>query len=250
MLDCRPSKTPMDTKLHPPETSELFEDVSFFREIAGSLQYILFTRSDLSFSVSTVCQFIHKPTHYHFELVKRILRYSKHKLTWGKTIYSASDLELSTYSDSDWAGCPNTRRSTTGFCTFLGRNCLSWMSKKQPTISSSSTEAEYRAMPVTACELTWLTYLFKDLKITLSEAPMLCCGNISALNLTVNPVQHSQSKHIQIDYHFIREKVALKLLEAAYVPSAEQVADIFTKPLSIKSFAALTSKLNLSPRSA
>jgi hypothetical protein len=148
----------------------------------------------------------------------------------------------------DWAGCPTTRRSTTGYCTFLGTNIISWCSKKQHTISRSSTEAKYRAMTNTTAELTWLTYIFKDLRISLSHPPILYCDNISALYMTINHVFHARNKHIKLDYHFVREQVALGLLVTKHVSSANQIADIFTKPVPKAALVYFRNKLCLLPR--
>ncbi|KAF2319149.1 hypothetical protein GH714_013585 [Hevea brasiliensis] len=129
-----------------------------------------------------------------------------------------------------WAGCPTTRRSTTGYCTFLGCNIISWCAKKQHTVARSSTEAEYRSMAHTAAELTWLGYLLQDLQIYPKQPPILYGDNLSALHLTVNPVLHSRSKHVALDYHYVRERVAQGVLITRYIPSAYQIADIFTSP--------------------
>ncbi|KAK2990485.1 hypothetical protein RJ640_011652 [Escallonia rubra] len=150
-------------------------------------------------------------------------------------------------TDQDWAGCPNTRRSTTGFCTFLGSNCISWSAKKQATVARSSTEAEYRALASTAAEITWLSFILRDIGVHLSRPPALFCDNISAMHLTINPVFHARTKHIEIDYHFVREKVALGSLTTRFVSSENQVADILTKPLTRSSFEALRVKLGLWP---
>ncbi|KAK1554205.1 hypothetical protein Q3G72_009233 [Acer saccharum] len=104
------------------------------------------------------------------------------------------------------AGCPTTRRSTIGFCTFLGAKCVSWSSKKQPTVSRSSSEAEYRAMASTTAEITWLTFILRDIGVTLAQPPHLFCDNISAFHMLVNPMFHAQSKHIELDYHFCTRK--------------------------------------------
>ena len=128
---------------------------------------------------------------------------------------------------------------------FLGANLISWSSKKQPTVARSSTEVEYRALASTAAEITWLQYLLKDLRIPLLATPAILCDNISATYLAHNPVLHSRSKHIAIDYHFVREKVLLGDLSVAHVPTAHQLADVFTKPLSHVKFAPAISSLSL-----
>lgn len=189
----------MIPKQDSPPNSDLFANATFYKELVGPLQYLLFALPDLAYSVNNVCQHMHNPMTHHFSLVKLILRYPKSTTTWGQHIYRESSLDLTAYSESNWAGYPDIQRSTTGFCTFLGKNCLSWMSKKQPTVACSSTEAEYKSMAQTGCEVTWLSYLLRDLGIPLSSASRILCDNLSALNLIVNPVLHSRSKHVQID---------------------------------------------------
>ena len=178
-------------------------------------------------------------------MVKHILRYVKGTISLGLRIVQHSSLDLYAFFDADWAGCPITCRSTTGFCTFLGSNCISWSAKKQPTVSRSSAEAEYRAMASTSAELTWISFILRDIGLFQSRPPVLFCDNLSALHMTINPVFHSHSKHIAIDYHFVCEKVALGTLTTQFVPSSSQVVDIFTKPLSRAVFDGLKHKLGL-----
>ncbi|EOY32707.1 Uncharacterized protein TCM_040734 [Theobroma cacao] len=149
------------------------------------------------------------------------------------------------FQDHDWAGCPLTRRSTTSYCTFLGGNCISWSSKKQSTVARSSIEAEYRALASTAAELTWISYVLRDLGLYMDKPPRVLCDNLSALHLIINPIFHARTKHIEIDYHFIREKVALGSLVTQFVPSTHQVADIFTKALPRNIFEGFRLKLGL-----
>lgn len=247
MADCKPVSTPMSTK---PISSAYgdapYSDVTYYRKIVGTLQYLSLTRPDIAFAVNVVCQFMHAPTNAHFMMVKRILRYLKGTISMGLRILKESTLHLYAFSDADWAGCPTTRRSTTGYCTFLGSNCISWSAKKQPTVSRSSAEAEYRSLASTTAELTWVSFILRDIGIYQERPQILFCDNISALHMTVNPVFHSRTKHIAIDYHFVREKVALGTLTTQFVPSAQQVADIFTKPLSRSHFDELKCKLGLS----
>lgn len=133
------------------------------------------TRADLSYSVNTVCLHIEIPTVGHFEAVKRILRYLAGTVDVGFRILSCSTLNLYAFSNADWAGCPITRRSTTGFCTFLGANLMSWRAKKQRTVCRSSAEAEYWSMASTAAELTWLCFILLDIVIYLHKPPILFC---------------------------------------------------------------------------
>ncbi|KAL5715327.1 hypothetical protein ACHQM5_017160 [Ranunculus cassubicifolius] len=248
MKGCKPSKTPMASKLRPPLNGDNpFADPQLYRSIVGGLQYLTFTRPDISYSVNYVCQFMHQPTQFHFQLVKRILRYLQGTIDYGTRLLSDCPLNLYAFSDSDWAGCPTTRRSTTGFCVYLGGNCLSWSAKKQHTVARSSTEAEYRALASTTAEVTWISFILRDIGLYIPETPTIFCDNPSALQLTVNPVFHARTKHIEIDYHFVREKVALGSLVTRYVPTGNQVADVFTKPLSHSQFCTLRTKLGLWP---
>ncbi|KDP32454.1 hypothetical protein JCGZ_13379 [Jatropha curcas] len=223
-------------------------DATLYRSIVGALQYLTLTRPDIAFAVNFVSQFMQDPTVVHMKFLHRIKRYVKGTLTHGLYFTSHSTMQLHGFADADWAGCPVTRRSTTGYCTFWGSNLISWCAKKQHTVSQSSTEAEYRAMAHTAVELTWLTYLLKDFAIPLTNPSVLFCDNLSALYLTVNPVFHARSKHIELDYHFVRERVAQGNLVTKHVPTTQQITDIFMKPIHKSALALFHSKLHLGPR--
>lgn len=119
---------------------------------------------------------------------------------------TSGSLSLTAFTDADWAGDPMDRRSTSGFVVFLGSNPISWCAKKQPTVARSSTEAEYRAMTQTATDLVWIQHLLSELKVPITSPPVLWCDNKSAMALASNPVFHARTKHIEIDYHFIREQ--------------------------------------------
>ncbi|XP_026443702.1 uncharacterized protein LOC113343796 [Papaver somniferum] len=133
------------------------------------------TRPDITYDVNQVSQYMHRPTQTHFMVVKRIIRYLKGALGHGICFWRDSSFHLTAYSDADWGGDPDTSRSTTGHCIFLGRNLVSWGSKKQPTVSTSSTEAEYRDLSSTSAELIWIGYLLRDLNIYLKQPPILYC---------------------------------------------------------------------------
>lgn len=204
-----------------------------------------FTLPDITQAVSRACQRFSNPTKANLKVVKRILRYLKGPQNWGLHYLSQTPSSLYGFSDADWAGFPDTRRSTTGYCVFFGANCISWSSKKQPTVARSSTEAEYRSMAHTTAELTWLTYLLHDIGVSLPRTPQLFCDNISALHMTVNPVFHARTKHIELDYHFVREKVVMGALVTHYTSSSDQLVDVFTKPLPKDAFVQFRSKLGV-----
>ncbi|XP_016652008.1 PREDICTED: uncharacterized mitochondrial protein AtMg00810-like [Prunus mume] len=166
-----------------------------YRSIVGALQYLTFTRPDIAFSVNQACQFMHNPMESHVVAVKRILRYLKRTLDFG-IWFKPGLLHLHAYSDADWVEDPNDRRSVSGFIVYLGSSPISWASKKQHTVSRSSTEAEYRALAIAAAELAWIRQLFCDLHVPLHVPPLIHCDNISAIALSSNPVFHSRMKHL------------------------------------------------------
>jgi len=151
---------------------------------------------------------MHQPSVSDFSLLKRILRYVKGTTEMGISIHKGPDSTLLCYSDSDWAGCKDTRRSTGGFCTFLGSNIISWSAKRHDTVSKSSTEAEYRTMSLAASEVAWLQNLLKTMGLEQKRTPLLLCDNLSAVLLSVNPSFHSRTKHFALDYHYVRERDA------------------------------------------
>ncbi|KAM0996393.1 hypothetical protein ACFX2C_006406 [Malus domestica] len=246
MLDSKACDTPClpYTRLLK-DDGDPYNNPMLYRSVVGALQYLTFTRPDIAFSVHQVCQFMQTPMNAHFTAVKRILRYLKGTMHFGIT-YSPGDLSLKAFSDADWAGDPNDRRSTTGLVVFLGNNPISWSSKKQQTVSRSSTEAEYRALSSTAAELDWIQQLLVFLHIPLVSPPTLFCDNLSAIALSFNPIQHQRTKHIEIDVHFVRERVAKRQLSVQFVSSQEQFADILTKGLSSTLFRIHCNNLMLS----
>ncbi|GKC24621.1 ribonuclease H-like domain-containing protein, partial [Tanacetum coccineum] len=231
MLTCNPCRTPVDTDSKLAAAGDPVSDPTLYRRLAGALQYLTFTRPDISYAVQQVCLFMHDPREPHFSALKRILRYVRGTLTSGLQLYSSTTSSLVAYSDADWAGCPTTRRSTSGYCVFLGNNLLSWSSKRQFTLSRSSAEAEYRGVANAVAETCWLRNLLRELHTPLSTATIVYCDNVSAVYLSSNPVQHQRTKHIEIDIHFVRNLVTTGHIRVLHVPSCYQYANIFTKGL-------------------
>lgn len=211
------------------------------------MQYATLTRPDISFAVNKVSQFLQAPTTNHWGAVKRILRYLNGTLSHGITLQPVSSFSLNAYSDADWAGSLDDRRSTSGFCVYLGPNIISWGSKKQTTVSRSSTESEFRSLAATCSEIIWLQFLLAELRIPLASPPSLWCDNQSANFLAANPMFHARTKHVEIDFHFIRERVANKSLLIRFISTKDQLADVFTKPLAAPRFLHLASKLTVAP---
>lgn len=188
---------------------------------------------------------MHDPREPHQAALKRILRYIRGTLYLGLLLRPSAPAELTVYSDADWAGCPDTRKSTSGYAVFLGDNLVSWSSKRQNTISRSSAEVEYRAVANAVAEASWLRQLLQELHTPLRRATLVYCDNISAVYMSSNPVQHQQTKYIEIDLHFVRERVALGDLRVLHVPTTSQYADIFTKGLPSSVFTEFRSSLNV-----
>ncbi|RVW15162.1 Retrovirus-related Pol polyprotein from transposon TNT 1-94 [Vitis vinifera] len=202
MLDCKPVDTPMDPNVKlVPGQGEPLGDPGRYRRLVGKLNYLTITRPDISFP----CQGVLYENRGHTQVVG--------------------------YTDADWAGSPTDRRSTSGYCVFIGGNLISWKSKKQDVVARSSAEAEYRAMALATCELIWLRHLLQELRFGKDEQMKLICDNQAALHIASNPVFHERTKHIEVDCHFIREKIASGCVATSFVNSNDQLADIFTKSL-------------------
>ena len=177
--------------------------------------------------------------------MKRILRYLKQCTELGLKIQKSSSTLVSAFSDADWAGNIDDRRSTGGFAVFIGSNLVSWSARKQAIVSRSSTESEYKAIANATAEIMWVQTLLRELGIPSPRAARLWCDNIGAKYLSANPVFHDRTKHIEVDYHFVRERVAQKLLEIEFVSSGDQIADGFTKALSVRLLENFKANLHL-----
>ncbi|KAM2102749.1 hypothetical protein ACFX1T_000977 [Malus domestica] len=232
MDDCKSCSTPCKPHNQILTTAgNLLPDPTLYRSLVGALQYLTFTRPDIAFAVNTVCQYMSAPTDVHFGMVKRILIFLQGTIHCGLTYTSGSSMQLKAYSDSDWAADLNTRRSITGYVVYLGDNPISWQSKKQSSVSRSSTEAEYRALAHTTADIAWIRLILKDLHEYLFSPPVIYCDNQSAIALSLNPVQHSRIKHLETDFHFVRERVHKGDLSVEYVCTKAQIADVLTKGL-------------------
>ncbi|XP_021975221.1 uncharacterized mitochondrial protein AtMg00810-like [Helianthus annuus] len=217
MHSCKPVATPVDTKSKLSATSSpIFEDSTLYRSLVGALQYLTFTRPDISYAVQQVCMHMHAPRIDHWNALKRIMRYLQGTSSLVLTLGSFTDFSLRAYTDADWAGCPDTRRSTLGYCVYLGPNLLSWSSKRQAVVSRSSAEAEYRGV---VAELCWLRNLLLELHKLLPKASLVYYDNISAVYLSGNLVQHQRTMHIELDIHFVCDLVQRGTVRVLHVPS-------------------------------
>ncbi|GKD99819.1 ribonuclease H-like domain-containing protein, partial [Tanacetum coccineum] len=217
MVNCNHSRTPVDTESKLGVDGDPVSDPTLYRSLADP----------------------------HLSALKRILRYVQVTLHYGLQLFSSSTTDFVAYSNADWAGCPTTQRSTSGYCVFLGNKLLSWSSKCQPTLSHSSTKAGYRGVANAVTETCWLCNLLCELRTPLSSATLIYCDNCSAVYLSCNPVQHQRTKHIKIDIHFVRDLVAAGEVRVLHVPSRYQFADIFTKGLSSALFEEFRSSLSV-----
>ena len=175
--------------------------------LIGKLIYLTITRPDISYSVQCLSQFMHRPCKVHLDIAFRLLRYLKNSPGKGVFISKSTNVDLKVFVDADWAKCLDTRKSVTGYLVYLGDTLISWKSKKQNTVSRSSTESEYRALGVATCELTWVLKILYDLKIKGLTLVDVFCDNESAIKLALNPVFHEKIKHFEVDVHFVRENV-------------------------------------------
>jgi hypothetical protein len=229
MLNCKLAATPVDTKAKISATDgDLLKDKTFYRSIASALQYLTLTRPDL---VQQACLHMHEPQDAHWTFVKRILRYVRATTRHDVRLRASTSTALTAYADADWAGCPDTRRSTSGFCVFLGGVLVSWSSKRQAVMSRSSAEAEYQGVANATTECCWLRNLLRELQVIVNKASIIFCDNVSAVYLSDNPVHHKRTKHVELDIHFVRERTALGQLRVLHVPTQHQFADIMMKGL-------------------
>ncbi|KAI0516046.1 hypothetical protein KFK09_008718 [Dendrobium nobile] len=187
---------------------------------------------------------MHQPTVQDFQIIKRILRYIKGTADHDLPLIPG-DCQLRTYTYADWASNASDQKSISSHCTFLGPNLISWSVKKQVTIAKSSTEAEYRALSAATSKVLWLRRLSAELQLEQHSPTTIYHDNISAIAIAKNPVFHARTKHIEIDYLFIRQRISNGNIIIQHIPSQEQLADILTKPFSSTRYNFLRSKLTI-----
>jgi transposase InsO family protein len=247
LTECNPSLTPMEERLKLSRDSTAEEvDATQYRRLVGSLRYLTHTRPDLAFSVGYVSRFMQRPTTEHQQAVKRIIRYVAGTLDHG--LYyprCPGEAHLVGYSDSDHAGDIDNSKSTSGILFFFGKCLVTWQSVKQPVVAMSSCEAEYIAASTASTQALWLSRLLSDLLGRDTGAVELRVDSKSALALAKNPVFHERSKHIRLRYHFIRDCLAEGSIQANYINTKDQLADLLTKPLGRIKFLELCSRTGM-----
>ncbi|KAM1494901.1 hypothetical protein ACFXTO_029686 [Malus domestica] len=246
MLDCKPVDTPIEQN----HRLGLFPDQfpthkERYQRLVGRLIYLSHTRPDIAYAISVVSQFMHSPSKAHMDAVTRILRYLK--MAHGRGLFFSKNdhLNVEGYTDADWAGSITDRRSTFGYFMFVGGNLVTWRSKKQKVVARSSAEAEFRGMSHGVCELLWLEKLLRDLGFKHKGAMKLHCDNKAAIEIAHNPVQHDRTKHVEIDRHFIKEKLDAGIIMFPFVRSEDQLADALTKAVSNSAFSDSLDKLGM-----
>lgn len=246
MQDCNPVSTPTEfgLKLNKDHDGKKVDN-TLYKQIVGSLMYVTATRPDIMYSVSLISRYMESPIEMHLLAAKRILRYLQGTKDFGMFYKKGKKLELFGFSDSDYAGDQDDRRSTSGYAFLLGTGVVSWSSKKQQIATLSSTEAEFIDATACACQAIWLRRILEELRSKQVEATTIFCDNNSAIKLSKNPVLHGRSKHIDVKYYFLRDLSNGGTIKLIYCKSENQVADILTKPLKPAAFFKLRSMLGV-----
>lgn len=248
MGDCNPCQVPMEPRLKlSKDSSEPPVDATTYRSLVGSLRYLVNTRPDIAFAVGYVSRFLEAPREDHLAAVKHILRYLAGTKNWGLWFgrKKKSEAKLYGFSDSDYAGDVDARKSTTGVIFFLKSSPIAWQSKKQKVVAQSSCEAEYIAAANATCEGLWLARVLSELQGTEASTPLIRVDNKSAISLVKNPVLHGNSKHIEVKYHLVRESAEEGRIKVEFIRSQDQLGDILTKPLGKSKFQENRSKIGL-----
>ncbi|KAK6160530.1 hypothetical protein DH2020_003911 [Rehmannia glutinosa] len=219
-------------------------DQTRYRALIGSLLYLTASRPDITFAVGVCARFQSAPKESHMTAAKKILRYLKGCQEVGLWYPKKGGFKLIGYSYSDYVGCRVDRKSTSGTCQMLGNRLVSWFSKKQNSIATSTAEAKYIVAGSCCAHVLWMRQQLKDYEIEEKEIPIMC-DNTNAIAITQNPVLHSRTKHIDVRFHFIRDHVENKDITLEYISTHKQLADIFTKPLRESRFEELKHELGL-----
>eukprot|EP00253_Pinus_taeda_P003008 PITA_03008 len=234
---CKPVDTPLSGGWRK-EDATLGEEVHaiFYRQLVGSLMYLVNTRPDICYAVNQLSQAMVKPTKLFWKAGKHVLRYLIATLGYGLWYRQEDEVKLCGFTDPNWAGSPTDRKSTSGGVFSIGSTTVSWYSRKQRSMALSSAEAEDMAASLAACEAIWMRKILDGLFSSHLEPTVIYCDNQSCIKLSANPVFHDRSKHIDIMYHHIGDCVQRRIMLLSYIPTEDQGADILTKALTRSKF--------------
>ncbi|GAA0175604.1 transmembrane signal receptor [Lithospermum erythrorhizon] len=247
MIDCNSVSRPIvpSTKLNKDPDGELVDE-TYFKQMVGSLMYLTATRPDLVYAVSLLSRYMVRPTTMHLQVAKRILRYLKGTQELG-IYYQKGEQgnDLQAYTDSDYAGDTDDRKSTSGYVFLLSSGAVAWSSKKQPIVTLSTTKAEFIAAATCACQSVWMKKILAEIGHEQNECTQILCDNSSTIKLSKNPVMHGRSKHIDIKFHFLRDLTRNGSISLSFYGTADQITDIMTKPLKTETFQKLRAALGM-----
>ncbi|XP_068658097.1 uncharacterized mitochondrial protein AtMg00810-like [Aristolochia californica] len=244
LLECKPTDSPIILNhrfgKYPDQVPR---DKGRYQRLVGKLIYLSHTRPDITYAVSVVSQFMHCPSEDHMNVVNQILRYLKFSPGKGLMFSRNHHLWVQGHTDADWAGNISNRKSTSGYFTFVGRNLVTWRSKKQKVVALSSAEAEFRGMAKGLCELLWLQKLLIEIGFGPNCEMNLFCDNKATIDISL--VQHDWTKHVEVDRHFIKQNLEAKIMQFPFVKSEDQLIDILTKAVCSKNFYNSLGKLGI-----
>jgi len=237
MVECNPVKNPIvpGMKLSRTDTRPK-ADATLYKQAVGSLMYLTATRPDLMYVVSLISRFMENPSESHWNAVKRILRYIKGTIELGMLYKRGEDITLVAYTDSDYAGDVDDRKSTSGFVFSLGTGAVSWSSKKQPIVTLSTTEPEYIVAASCACQCIWIMRILETIGFKGQKHILILCDSNSAIKLSENSIFHGRSKHIDGRFHFLKDLVKEGKIKLSHYNTQNQIADIMTKSLKLEQF--------------
>ncbi|GKE77397.1 ribonuclease H-like domain-containing protein, partial [Tanacetum coccineum] len=258
LLACKPSAIPLEQNIsitnELTDSDLLIDNITEYQKLIDKLIYLTHTRRDIAYSVHCLSQFMHKPLKSHLKIALKVLRYLKSALGKGIHVIKNNVTSLDVYVDADWAKCVVTRKSVTGFCVLLNGSLVSWKSKKQNTLSKSSAEAEYKAIASATSEIFWILKILQDLNwehfilakvFCDSQAAIKIAAKIAAIKIAANPVFHERTKHLEIDLHFVRDKIISGVIKTYKISSTNQVVDVLTKGLDKIQHENLISKMGM-----
>ncbi|XP_019259751.1 PREDICTED: uncharacterized protein LOC109237816 [Nicotiana attenuata] len=243
-LDYKPCSSPLDPTIKlKAKDGTILQDPTYYRKLVGKLNFLTNTRLDIAYSVQHLSQFMQEPIEPYLKATFHLLRYLRNDPTLRIFMSKDSDCTVKAYCDSDWAACPDSRRSITGYLVLQGNSPISGKSKKQETISLSSAEAEYRALRKVVRELVWLSRLFEEPSVFFSMPILVFCDSQYALHIAKNPIFHERTKYIEVDCHFVRDQLQARLVSLHHIRTDSQLADILTKALTGIKHSATFGKL-------